>query len=275
MTHPKVSVLMPVYNTKEEYLREAIESILNQTFTDFEFLILDDCPKNNREKIVKSFNDCRIKYFKNDKNMGITPSRNKLLKMARGEYLAVMDHDDISLPKRFEKQVEFLDTHPRVGVVGCQYMRIVSHKQNAYPIKHSGIVNGILQGSCFILHPASMIRKQVLLKNNVEYEEMYSPCEDFMLWARLIKYTKFYNLPEILFQYRDHSENTSSLQAKLMAIKGQEVLRFIHREYPKSLIMAFLSKTIRFFFQKKLTKSNRLIIKVCKIPIYHSGKKIS
>ena len=116
---PKVSVLMPIYKTKEEYLREAIESILNQSFTDFEFLILDDCPENSREEIVKSYSDGRIKYLKNEKNLGITPSRNKLIEMAKGEYLAVMDHDDISLPARFEKQVQYLDEHQYIGVCGC------------------------------------------------------------------------------------------------------------------------------------------------------------
>ena len=108
----KVSVLMPVYKTNEKFLREAIESILGQTFSDFEFLILDDCPEDDRESIVKSYDDKRIKYIKNEKNLGITPSRNKLIDMAEGEYLAVFDHDDISLPERFQKQVEFLDNHP-------------------------------------------------------------------------------------------------------------------------------------------------------------------
>lgn len=105
MTMPKVSVLMPVYKTQEEHLRQAIESVLNQTYADFEFLILDDCPDDTREDIVKSYQDKRIKYSQNEKNLGITPSRNKLIDMAQGEYLAVFDHDDISLPERFAKQV--------------------------------------------------------------------------------------------------------------------------------------------------------------------------
>ena len=102
---PKVSVLMPVYKTEETHLKEAISSILNQTIKDFEFLILDDCPEDNREKIVKSFDDKRIRYLKNEQNRGITSSRNKLFDIAKGEYLAIFDHDDISLPERLEKQV--------------------------------------------------------------------------------------------------------------------------------------------------------------------------
>ena len=117
---PRVSVLTPIYNTTPAHLREMIESILSQTFTDFEFLILNDSPDNVEiEKIVLEYakNDNRIKYAKNEKNMGITPSRNKLVKMARGEYLAIFDHDDISVPQRLEKQVAYLDANPYVGVV--------------------------------------------------------------------------------------------------------------------------------------------------------------
>ena len=117
---PRVSVLTPIYNTNPVHLRECIESILNQTFKDFEFLILNDSPDNKEiEKIVLEYakHDKRIKYSKNDKNMGITPSRNKLLKMARGEYLAIFDHDDISMPTRLEQEVNYLDEHPYIGAV--------------------------------------------------------------------------------------------------------------------------------------------------------------
>ena len=104
----KVSVLMPVYKTPEKYLREAIESILAQTFTDFEFLILDDCPTDKTcEAIINSYSDSRIKYQKNPENLGISGTRNKLLSMAKGEYIAVMDHDDISMPDRFENRFVF------------------------------------------------------------------------------------------------------------------------------------------------------------------------
>ena len=117
---PRVSVLTPIYNTKPQYLRECIESILNQTFKDFEFLILNDSPDNKEiEKIVKdyAYKDKRIKYYKNDKNIGIAKSRNKLLDLASGEYIAVFDHDDISLPTRLEQEVKILDENPKIGAV--------------------------------------------------------------------------------------------------------------------------------------------------------------
>ena len=111
---------MPIWNTQEEHLREAMESILNQTYRDFEFLILNDSPDNTKlDEIVASYADPRIRYARNEKNVGITPSRNKLLQMAQGEYIAIFDHDDISEPQRLERQVAYLDAHPEVGVLGA------------------------------------------------------------------------------------------------------------------------------------------------------------
>ena len=112
--NPKVSVLTPVYNTNPAYLRQMIESVLSQSFKDFEFLILNDSPENIEiENIIKSYKDERIKYFKNEKNTGISASRNRLLELAQGEYAAVSDHDDIMLPQRLEKQAEYLDNLPQ------------------------------------------------------------------------------------------------------------------------------------------------------------------
>ena len=135
MPMPKVSVLMPVYKTKEEYLRAAIESILTQTFTDFEFLILDDCPEDDRGAVVRSYKDKRIKYFKNNKNLGISASRNKLINMAKGEYLAVFDHDDISLPERLTREAAYLDEHPETGVVASQVKNIIKQHNNLYDVE--------------------------------------------------------------------------------------------------------------------------------------------
>ena len=121
---PKISVLFPVYNTPEPFLREAVESILNQTFSDFELIVINDAsPDENVEKVVLSYHDDRIRYYRNEKNLGISPTRNKLIDLAQGEYLAVMDHDDISLPERFEKQVAFLEQHPEYQLVGTAMQR--------------------------------------------------------------------------------------------------------------------------------------------------------
>lgn len=227
----KVSVLMPVYKTNEIYLKEAIESVLGQTFSDFEFLILDDCPTDDRESIVKSYNDKRIKYFKNEENLGITPSRNKLIDMAKGEYLAVFDHDDICLPERFAKQVEYLDTHPNVGVVGCVIKLMSNGKLSRNPNNNDDIKRSLMS-VCAVTHPASMIRKSVLMDNNIRYEEKFSPAEDYALWCRLIPYTEFHNLEDVLFLYRDHENNTSHNQRDKMREADRAIVAFAQIENP-------------------------------------------
>ena len=186
---------MPVYKTPENYLREAIESILNQTFTDFEFLILDDCPEDRREDIVKSYQDPRIKYYQNEVNLGISDARNRLLELAQGEYLAIFDHDDISKPARLEQQVAFLDQHPDYGVVSCQSFNIVSNTPYNIPCTDQEIKIGLMHG-CPIQHSACMLRTSVLKEHDIRYESQYSPSEDYALFCRLIPYTKFYNLDE-------------------------------------------------------------------------------
>jgi glycosyltransferase involved in cell wall biosynthesis len=260
----KVSVLMPIYRTNKEHLQEAIESILSQTFKDFEFLILDDCPDDDRQDIIKLYKDERIKYFKNEKNLGITPSRNKLIDMAKGEYLAVMDHDDISLPTRFEKQVAYLDEHQDVGVVSSSIKLLVKNIIHANPIESYDIKMALIR-VCSMVHPASMIRKSILTDNNIYYEERFSPAEDYALWCRLIPFTNFYNIPEVLFHYRDHIENTTNKQKSKMDQATLSIRSFVKVENP-ALYEDFLFnikkiKRIKLFrlipFLTIITQANR------------------
>ena len=279
---PKVSVLMPVYKTNEKYLREAISSILNQTYTDFEFLILDDCPEDTREEIVKSFKDKRIKYFKNEQNLGITPSRNKLIDMAKGEYLAVFDHDDISLPTRFEKQVAYLDEYQGVGVVSCKIKNMIRGTTSKNPTDDADIRLALMR-TCALTHPASMIRKSVLIKNNIRYEEEFSPSEDYALWCRLIPFTKFHNINEVLFHYRDHVENTSHKQNYKMHQASLAIWSFVKNDNP-SLYNEFLLKAkhttrIRLFgfipFITIIKQANRSKVYLFeKIPLFASKSVI-
>lgn len=228
---PKVSVLMPVYRTPEIYLREAVESILKQTFTDFEFLILDDCPEHPVADIVNSYADERIKYVQNAKNMGISASRNQLMDMAQGAYLAVLDHDDVALPERLAKEVAFLDTHPEVGVVGTWYETFPKIKLKKKYVLNSQIEKDLMY-NCSILHPSAMIRKAVLTENHLRYEAEFSPAEDYMLWGRLIGKTKFANIPEVLQKYRKSATNTSKLQADKIEVAAQKIRRLLQQEHP-------------------------------------------
>ncbi len=229
---PKISVLFPVYNTNETYLREAMESVLSQTFSDFEFIILNDASTDpNVEKTVKSYTDDRIRYYTNEHNLGISLTRNKLLDLANGEYLAIMDHDDISLPTRFEKQVAYLDSHPNVGVVGCKVKKIPNNQILQNPT-NSDDIKLALMISCAISHSACMIRSDVLKRNNLRYEEKFSPSEDYALFCRLIPLTDFYNIPEVLFLYRWHQTNTSALESVKMKRHTYEIQSFVAYNNP-------------------------------------------
>lgn len=259
--NPKISVLTPLYNTNPEYLKEMINSVLNQTFKDFEFILLNDSPDNNKiETIVKSYNDPRIKYFKNDKNMGISFSRNKLIDLAQGEYIAVFDHDDISLHSRLEKQADYLDKHPLTGVVSCNYKNIYSKRITNFPCENSEIKKELVIMGLVVVHSGAMIRKSVLTDNNIRYEEEFSPCEDYMLWAKLINKTCFHNIKEVLLLYRDSKDNTSNKQSEKMEDATERIRNFLYREYPYYNSLSSINSCIYLFgipIIKKQSKGNR------------------
>ena len=242
----KISVLTPVYNTPLPYLKEMMESVLSQTYSDFEFIILNDSPENiDLEKQVLSYNDPRIRYIRNDHNMGIAASRNKLLSLAQGEYVAILDHDDVCLPQRFEKEIHFLDNNPSYGVVSGNIVFFPEdpHTTN-YPQDNQEIKLALLKG-CYVVHTAAMLRKSVIDKNNIHYESVYSPSEDYMLWIRLIGVTMFHNLPDILVKYRCYKTNTSHQQAAQMQDKTLLIQNVAYSTYP------YLFQYIQSYPQKR------------------------
>lgn len=248
---PKVSVLIPVYRTPEAYLRQAIESVLGQTLRQFELLILNDSPEDTSlEKIVASYQDPRIRYVCDGKNMGISEARNRLVELATAPYLAIMDHDDIMLPNRLQLQAEYLDAHPEVGVVGCQALHMPKGKITHYPVENDDICMALMYG-CVVPHTGSMIRKSVLEQAGLRYEENYSPSEDYALWIRLIKHTRFHNLPEVLVHYRIHADNTSHTRKERMKHQTITLQTLAHELYPqlhaKSLALGKHITYIRLF----------------------------
>ena len=206
----KVSVLTPIYKTDERFLRETIESVLGQTFADFEFLLLDDCPEDDREKVVRSYDDPRIVYLRNERNLGIAASRNKLIDLAKGEYLAILDHDDICRPERFAKEVAYLDAHPACGVVSG-WTKPTCGGENAYPEDDHAIKVAMMAGIS-MWHPAAMVRRSAL--GELRYEADFTPVEDYMLWMRLSSRTVFHNLQEVMIDYRWHESNTSVVRKR-------------------------------------------------------------
>ena len=196
-----------MYNTEEEYLREAIESILNQTFDDFEFLILDDGSTNNANDVIFSYKDPRIKYIQNNENKGIIFTLNKGRKLASGEYIARMDSDDISLHERFYKQVIFLDNNPDISLVGAWFYGFPNPIVGKYPQKVTYLN---LLRNCCIGHPAVMYRKADFEKYNLEYSQNFIHAEDYDLWSRAIKHLKMENLQEFLIKYRIREDSISN-----------------------------------------------------------------
>lgn len=227
----KISVLLPIYNTNEDFLKESILSILNQTYKNFEFLILNDSPENtNLDKVVNSFKDKRIKYYKNDKNLGISKTLNKLIDLAQGEYIAICNHDDISVNTRLEKEINFLENNKDYGLVSC-YFKIFGkvNKICKNPTSDKDIKLALMQ-SCALIHPGLMIRHSLLLETNIRYDENYSPAEDHYFYYRLIPYTKFHNLNEILLLYRDHEKNTSKTHFDIINYKLYSLFNLMKNE---------------------------------------------
>lgn len=209
---PKVSVLMPIYNTKEEYLREAIDSILKQTYSDLELVIVDDGSEKFIEEIITSYNDERIKYLKLSCNQGISNARNFGLKQCEGKYIAFMDSDDISLPQRLEKQVNFLEKNPKIGCLGTQYKTLKGKKQilSLRPIQNEEIEKYLLFKGCIFCQSSVMIKKEIIENYNLLYKQEDFPAEDYAFWLNLIGKTQFAILDELLLLYRYYDGNVST-----------------------------------------------------------------
>lgn len=209
MKMPIISVIMPVYNA-ENYIRETIESIINQSYKDFELLILNDNSSDNSLGIIKQFQekDSRIIVINKEKNVGPANLRNEGFRLSKGKFIALMDADDIALPTRFEKQVAVLEKNPEIGVCGTWFTffgakknKIIRHSENHDAIKISFL------HSCGIGNPTVMLRNEMLF--GLEFNNDFVPVEDYDLWSRLLEKTKFYNIPESLLNYRQHENNIS------------------------------------------------------------------
>ena len=219
---PKVSVLMPVYKTNEKYLKEAIDSILKQTYKDFELIILEDCPEDDREAIVKSYDDTRIKYIKNEKNMGIAFSRNRLISIAKGEYIAMADSDDISYSLRLEKQVSYLDEHKDVSLVGAWYECFPQSAKIAEFPENVSLLDMLKW--CAIAQPCVMFRKSDFENKQLKYDNNFITAEDYDLWCRaLMCGCKLSNIQEVLLKYRVHPNSVSHTKNKQTFLGASKV----------------------------------------------------
>lgn len=205
---PVISVIMSVFKEPVDWLCQSIDSILLQTFADFEFIIICDNPNyGDGISLLNEYaqKDSRVRLIFNKENIGLTKSLNKGLAIAKGEFVARMDADDISLPERFEKQIAYMENHPEVVVLGAM-VKHFGKKSWWKPNEAKSFTDGdlkaqMLYGNC-IAHPTAMIRKKVLDENNIRYDEQYRHSQDYRLWEQLMLYGKFAKLKEILLRYR-------------------------------------------------------------------------
>ena len=207
----KLTVLMPVFNA-EKHLAGAIDSILGQTYEDFEFLIIDDGSTDNSAAIINSYHDTRIRFYQNDKNMGISPTLNKGIGLAKTAYIARMDADDVSYPNRLEKQLAYLEANPDCAFVSS-LARVVTEDRNFVRVDSfkSDFFYYNLTFFSWIYHPTVMYRKKAVEEVN-GYTAAYS--EDYELFWQLSRKHKFYNIPEVLLEYRESDQSLHQVLKK-------------------------------------------------------------
>ena len=212
MTLPRVTVLMSVYNGSP-YVARAIESILSQTFTDFEFLVIDDASSDDSVALINSYADSRLRLVRNPSNLGLTRSLNVGLWQAKGDLIARHDADDIAHSRRLEKQVTFLDAHPEIALVGTQVRHIGPSGRRLWnqmrkPVTPLAIEWEFMFGNPFV-HSSVMFRTGVMRNELGGYNETFLTSQDVEAWTRLIAIARVANLDEALLDFRSHHESIS------------------------------------------------------------------
>jgi glycosyltransferase involved in cell wall biosynthesis len=247
---PFVSVIMPVFNG-EKYLNEAIESILNQTYTNFEFIIINDGSTDTSEEIILSYKDSRIVYIKNPENYKLIQTLNIGFSLAKGRYIARMDADDISHPDRLQKQVQFLDINEDYGLVGSgvNLLHGANKSQLLYHTDYASL-KFALAFYCPFIHPSVMLRKEVIKSMDPVFDERFLHAEDYELWTRLAFRTKMANLPEYLLDYRVHDSQISSQHNSHQT----EIANKIRRNYLENY---FIGDVEEYLFTFKLSETEK------------------
>lgn len=199
----KISVIMPVYNAGR-YLSEAVGSILGQSFRDFEFLVIDDGSNDGSQNLIRSFNDKRIRFIQNEKNIGVAASLNRALSLATGEYIARMDGDDISAPNRLMAQLALLEKKRHVGICGS-WVRTRNANGRGHVIRFpldADTIRAFIVFNNPVNHPVVMIRHSCLLKYKLNYDEAYTAAQDYEFWSRCLEHFPFENIRKVLLTWR-------------------------------------------------------------------------
>ncbi len=267
---PAVSVVLPAFNT-EKYVGEAVESILSQTFTDFELIVIDDGSGDRTAEILRGYAraDARLRILSNGNNRGIPKTRNIGIKAARGRYIAWQDADDISLPERLQKQFDYMEKHSEVALLGTAKNTISDTgellKENVVSLLKPKFED-LLQMNRFV-NGSTMIRKSALEVVG-GYDETFYSAEDYELWLRIAKRFPVANLPEVLYIYRVHLESMinkfrhTNILYTLLAreIYSNKVVAEIYSQVPKKeseFYVRFFSKENKIRYHRKLAKHHK------------------
>lgn len=259
--NPTVSVIIPTYN-RANLVSRAIKSVLNQTYQDFEIIVVDDCSEDNTEEIVKSFNDSRIRYIKHKKNKGGSAARNTGIKRARGKYIAFLDDDDEWLPSKLEKQImlfEKLSKHYGVVYSGYYIAKGDVIKRKVLP-KYRGDVYGYLLKRNFIGSPTIVVRKECFKRAGL-FDEDLPASQDWDMWLRIAKYYKFEYILEPLAIYYT---NGSYFKLDKYIISLEKILNKYYQDFcrnPKVLSNMYKYLGILYFIIGDKKKATNLFIK--------------
>ena len=224
MIEPFVTVLMPVYNA-QQFLAEAIESILVQTYSNFEFIIINDGSTDGSEEIIKNYTDPRIKYYKNEQNLKLIATLNKGFDLATGKYIIRMDADDISLPKRIQLQVDLMEKDETIGLSGT-WFDTFSEKgimsSSRYAPDHETICFRHLY-AIHLSHGTCIFRSSVLKSHGLYFDPEFSHAEDYELWSRISTLTKLANIQQVLYLVRQHEGEVSVKYANIQKANSYRV----------------------------------------------------
>ena len=226
MNSPQLSIIMPAFNSGK-YIREAIFSVLNQTFHDFELIVINDGSTDNTREIIHSFTDDRIKYFENLRNMGIVFSRNKGLELVSGKFIGMVDSDDIIYPEKFQKQIDFLKNNPKYDMVGA-WARFIDEDGNRLPggwklNAPSNLIPSIMLFKNYFLQSAVVYRHECI--KNFTFKEGFDILEDYLLWIEFLENHKAYNYKGFLLKYRIHNLGVTKDRAKERIEKEKKVFK--------------------------------------------------
>tara|TARA_Y100001968_G_scaffold333308_1_gene395389 strand:+ start:638 stop:1663 length:1026 start_codon:yes stop_codon:yes gene_type:complete len=269
---PGISIILPVYNC-EKFIEASIRSILTQTYSDFELIIIDDGSTDNSRKIIEKIMDNRIKYYWQN-NQGLSRSINRGIKISKYEYIARQDADDISLPKRLEKQIMYMNSNPRCGLLGT-WARVINETNltNRYlihPVKNHECKYKLLFDCCFT-HSSVVMRKSIIRKVGFFNETVNQvPPEDYEYWSRVSKVSDIGNIPEVLVHFREHSSSMSyekpyKLRSNASKISINNILYYSDRNtYQIARSIAILNFNLKNdkSYTPKFKEIRKLLIKI-------------